>query len=336
MIKRLFFTAALLAPGFAYAGDPSANLQVQIVPAGGTACDTGTNAPTIPAVAQAAGFTTCALYLDFTAGGYAANTANYVKNCGSTLQHPFDALMIDTRNGSYQGEYPCNRTSIVTSPHGAQTLHIQTPLSEMNGPHIMMRFQWPSIGGTDSFLPVANYNEIVFELVGRDQSGGGHNPDVFNWWHRADDNAPPNREFDDIEIFSGGYTTASTYTQYFLNQGVGACCGPDGVDWSQPHRWGTLTTSDESTGIAMCNYLDGVLKNCSQMQPTGSASDIQSQYSFRRNNMVLEIGNQGSDPSSFVSNIDVYIHKIQYWACANWQTATCPSAVVMNPPNPAN
>lgn len=33
MIKDLFFTAALLVPGLAYAGNPSADLSVQIVPA---------------------------------------------------------------------------------------------------------------------------------------------------------------------------------------------------------------------------------------------------------------------------------------------------------------
>ena len=36
MSKMLFVTAALLAPGFAYAGDPSADLSVQVVPAAST------------------------------------------------------------------------------------------------------------------------------------------------------------------------------------------------------------------------------------------------------------------------------------------------------------
>ena len=53
MIKQLFFTAALLAPSLTYAGNPSATLPGQIVPAG-----------TIPAPAQAAGFTTLAFSAD--------------------------------------------------------------------------------------------------------------------------------------------------------------------------------------------------------------------------------------------------------------------------------
>ncbi len=57
MIKKLFFAAALLAPGLVYAADPSANLSVEIVPAGSD--------PAVPAQAAAAGFTTLAANFDF-------------------------------------------------------------------------------------------------------------------------------------------------------------------------------------------------------------------------------------------------------------------------------
>jgi hypothetical protein len=58
MIKKVLLTAALLAPGLAY-GQVSAPLDPPVVPAG--------SAPVAPAPAQAAGFTTCVMCIDFTA-----------------------------------------------------------------------------------------------------------------------------------------------------------------------------------------------------------------------------------------------------------------------------
>jgi hypothetical protein len=73
MIKQLFLTAALLAPGLAYAGNPSADLSGQIVPASGSiACGVGPNyTGSIPTQASTAGFTTCAANYDFTSSQFA-------------------------------------------------------------------------------------------------------------------------------------------------------------------------------------------------------------------------------------------------------------------------
>jgi hypothetical protein len=71
MFKKALL-AALLAPVLAYGGSPSTDLSVQIVPAAsppppskGIACAIGPNYnSSIPAAAQAAGFTTCAANYD--------------------------------------------------------------------------------------------------------------------------------------------------------------------------------------------------------------------------------------------------------------------------------
>ena len=74
MIKGLFFTAALLMPSLAYAGNPSANLSVQVVPAG---------VQVAPAGAQAAGYTTLAFHSDFTQPFY-TNLSNWLDCAGAT------------------------------------------------------------------------------------------------------------------------------------------------------------------------------------------------------------------------------------------------------------
>jgi hypothetical protein len=65
MIKKLLFLAALLIPGVAYGGNPAADLTVQIVPSGSVG-NCGTPLGAAAADVQAAGFTTCARYNDFT------------------------------------------------------------------------------------------------------------------------------------------------------------------------------------------------------------------------------------------------------------------------------
>src|SRR5215472_4528784 len=65
MIKKLLFAAALMmAPGFAFAADPSANLSIQVVPAGQTTSAQCSATP--PVEAAQAGFTTAAFCNDFT------------------------------------------------------------------------------------------------------------------------------------------------------------------------------------------------------------------------------------------------------------------------------
>jgi hypothetical protein len=67
MIKQLVFTAALLASGAAYAANPSATFSDQVIPAGSNRISCGSS-PLGDAAADVAavGFTTCALYSDFT------------------------------------------------------------------------------------------------------------------------------------------------------------------------------------------------------------------------------------------------------------------------------
>src|SRR6187200_3041948 len=65
VLRSLFFLL-LSVPWLAYGANPTADLSVQIVPAG--------SAPTVPDPAQAAGFTTLSLNADFTQPFYATQS----------------------------------------------------------------------------------------------------------------------------------------------------------------------------------------------------------------------------------------------------------------------
>src|SRR6516165_10414332 len=110
MIKKLLFSAALLAPGVASAGTPSATLPGQIVPAG-----------SVPAPAAAAGFTTTVLDYDFSQPFY-ANTANWLDCAGATTPQWWYAWV-----GFGAGPWgaPCSAISQATDPSsGLPALHM--------------------------------------------------------------------------------------------------------------------------------------------------------------------------------------------------------------------
>src|SRR5712672_250684 len=105
MIKKLFFTAALLVPGIAYGADPSANLPIQIVPAG----------PAVPAPAAAAGFTTRVLHSDFTSPAY-ADTSTWLQCAGAS-----SPIWWTTNNANYKkGTCP-----IITTDGGVQVFQFR-------------------------------------------------------------------------------------------------------------------------------------------------------------------------------------------------------------------
>src|SRR5690348_16001070 len=100
MIKKLSFMAALWLPGLAYAGNPSADLSVQIVPA----------PPPAPAVA--AGFTTLTLNADFSTPFY-ANKANWLDCGGATSPQWYKQWVAFGSNGVAA---PCSAILQETDP----------------------------------------------------------------------------------------------------------------------------------------------------------------------------------------------------------------------------
>jgi hypothetical protein len=331
MIKKLLFAASLLVPSLAYGANPTADLQVQIVPSSGVACDTGTHAPAIPAAAQAAGFTTCALYLNFAdATGATANTANFMYNCGTTIPHPLRMYFLDDLNsGAFNGDANCNRTTIVTSPRGFRSLFFNNTPADHNNPpgHSLSVLGWTGTDINGKTLPLWGYVEMVFEFVGREQPGGEGNPSIAAFWRQNSGQFPNEAEYDDMEIFKNGYTvTSGDGHSYTVNCGVDAGVCADNMDWTQPHRYGVLTTTDGAGIAAQCVYIDGVLKTCFTSSPGEQYND---------NHLVWWLGNC-SGGLCIVEDVNIFLHKVQVWECANWATSSCQTALVTNPPSTTN
>jgi hypothetical protein len=136
MIRSLLFTAALLVPGLAYGQNPSASFTDQVVPAASDpiACDVGTPyIGSIPAPAQAAGFTHCVANYDFTqTGSFASGGYTYQwTNLSSWLQCA-GALSPLLFEHNYGNPSNCNDISITTDG-GTQVLQMIYTPSDTNG-----------------------------------------------------------------------------------------------------------------------------------------------------------------------------------------------------------
>jgi hypothetical protein len=203
MLKNIFLAGALLlAPVLAYGGSPSTELSVQIVPAAsptppppsptpppsnGIACDIGPNyTGTIPAGAQAAGFTHCAANYDFTTSSnftYNGNTYNF-SNLSTWLDCAGASNPLWFHTGYNSPATPCSDISIVNDG-GTQVLHIVwTPADAQSGSQVS-GIQLANANNTQyQTFPVGTYVEGLFRSTAASQYALSiSNPIIgFNMW----------------------------------------------------------------------------------------------------------------------------------------------------------
>jgi hypothetical protein len=343
MIKKLFFTATLLAPCLAYGAGPSADLSVQITPAG--------SGPPAPAQAQAAGFTSNVLKADFTVPGNSwSNPASYVVNCGaaaSVANQPSTWHFTFFHWANSSERMPCTDTSIVTDPvSGGQVLDAEIKASEYSGDltvnnGAVLGFPSPAgLGVNTSWLPNEIYTKITLRLDSASYNQGSNIHGLYDWWSTTTAYGTAWVDIDVAEIAFGGGTSycggpnPSFYGQ--LNQAdhtqpiqySGALCYS--TDPTQYHTLEALTTSDEKTNLAFCEWFDGTFVGCKS--PFSLTYDNGYAYNLRDRSTFLSVLTNGA--SSVSNDIHVYIKSMEIWTCANYTTSTCPGTIVDHWPFP--
>jgi hypothetical protein len=361
MIKMLLFTAPLLAPILAYGQNPSADLSVQVTPPGSDppnsiTCAIGPNyTGSIPAGAQAAGFTTCAANYDFTQTG--SFTDSLGTHTWSTLSSWFQCPDAGTfgaiiyNNQANPATQPCSDTSIVTDNNGdagatgKQALQILWTLSDYNaGTQIT---QLNSVSGQGkptppgTTFPTGMYVEVVDRITaatysGVQNGGAGWTPyfsDVF--WGGDYGSVNCRTEFDFIERYYPNNVTGGNV--------IGSCGAPNpsaepgatsGYSNTVYSNAGTRITVDTSGNMAVCRYLNNVQlspKGCATATLTGGGS---SGTITQRNNLLLWSGPNrpagsttcGGSCTPNVTNTEL-IQRITFWTCASWQTTACTGTV---------
>ena len=358
MIKKLFYIAALLLPGLAYAGDPSADLPVQVVPSGGgIACDVGPNAPPVPAPAQAAGFTHCALNMDFTTSAVDGNGVNW-QNPNTWLAECNGSLPVNntyfrlTFNDSTHGQVPrapCNRAFIIND-NGTTVFDLRLLASDYtNNSYDTIAFEWPTTSWGGNGIsgqcclpgggPLGNgmFTPKMIEFTIRVPSSTfanltpGSDSGLLDFWQDQcnacglgynTDGSAPEPEIDYFETHASTFTGSTIQVNSFQTCPGGsfssACASLDILNY---HTYGLLDTSDGVNGRGGCFYIDGAKSNCS--------TDV-SDFTRWTNGKLISMWNTAANCYGGVKgscltsgSADIYIKSVRVWTCSNYWNANC-------------
>ena len=294
---------------------------------GGVTC----NSPAVPGPAAAAGFTVLAGCSDFTTN----SGTNYVVNgSGSTINWTNLANWLGGCGGPgsgyrwvyayYYGSTPsCGLIDLETDGTiGKQVLHGRMNVGDSNGRWIGIT--WPDgnnvYGGPGpNGLPFSYYVEVTYRTTSASLSQSD-NQDVQNFYN----------------VFSGSGYGAFFEKDYFEVQsgqfnGSTWLIGDGGIEWgpcnngqcnfmngqtdsersdvTQYHTYGSLFTSDGTSQVWKCAYLDGAAAtaNCGTLQ-TFVTPGVLSQ---NHDNVALFM--YGDNPTN--NDVHVYIQSFRFWVC---------------------
>jgi hypothetical protein len=321
MIKQVLFTAAFLVPGLAYGGNPSANLSVQVVPAGKTGT-CGTIAGQANTDLAAAGFTTCALYNDFTTPipnsvgtGLPANWLNCNRDSTPAIWY---WTISDRNGGSYN---PCSNVIQTTDGSNGLVLDIQSFYSQMaqNGAGVNNN----TISTSDYLKQnISGYfpNAYFEATVRYDQSVQGITGGWWSWvWGNGGDLGGGLVEDDFMESRYNETDSALTFwpaatwaNPYLVNASR--------YDRTQYHTWGMLQTGDGNGNFADCTYVDGIRQGCYANSFAGVGVNA-AQGAVQRRFLRFDIAPDSWPNNSGVPNfgtLNFYVKSVKVLTCSSY------------------
>jgi hypothetical protein len=292
---------------------------------GTVACDDGPNfSGSVPGPAQRAGFTHCVQNADFTKPQY-SNTSSWV-DCTGTATPPH--WFLSWQYGGPIGR-ACNKRLTMVSDGGSRAAHL-TFLASDAGSASQVELSWPDHWNhvtSSTGLPNQYYAEATFRLSPSSMQGAGPGGGVMMaWWDMITSGQSDWVEVDFIEInmnsFNGtGWLNGTGMADWARNcpsGGGGYCAGASPnlethVDYTQYHKHAVLITSDGSTRIQKCLYLDDVLQGCQSVVPHNVA-----EYSQHVNNIAwwLGYGNNTRD-------LDLYLRNQRVFTCSSYKVGNC-------------
>jgi hypothetical protein len=350
MIKKVIFTAALLVPSLAYAGNPSANLTVQVVPASnGIACDIGPNyTGSIPPGAQAAGFTHCAANYDFTDPFY-TTLSNWL-TCGGV----FSPQWYVSEDGLPPASCPPDMTTqfqmVTDSASGKQALQMTySHITDWNAGIYDTKMSTVSPFGNPNppgaLFPNSNYTESVVRMVSNStaqcpasQASGGCL--VSDSWSYSPNGVTAGAEWDFIEIYTNGASGGSGGRLPFGSgpSGLAQVGRITGFDPTIYHNYGVRQTIDTNGFAGLCHYLDGsqITNDSTGAPPCTSGGPQPTDNWSARNEMIQEVGPQGSGAGQPRLDEVYMVQRMTVWTCKDWNSSDparrCNTAVLTSAP----
>jgi hypothetical protein len=296
-------------------------------------------------------------------GGYFSNPANFMDCAGARTSSRFfmmfqwttyKAAPCDRFSIVMDGTSQAARLQFFQTDQN-NFVHLNWPWQEnwQSGP---IGFQ----GGPNGLgLPFQGYFELTWRApastLNAVPSGQGWMPIAF--WLRKDDqySATSWIETDFFEISTGRSSPSSGWPWHLTAMRDWTCapgcsgivtpgggwrqapvpapaCGSDcgDADWDEVpmdftvyHKYGFLVTSDESTALAMCLYVDDQLRRC---QKGSAGSNPALQYKQMHNFITIWLGPQVGSIASGVE-LDMYLQSIRVFECNDYASSTCPTPV---------
>jgi hypothetical protein len=336
MRKTLLLAVALLVPGLAYGGNPSANLSVQVVPAGKGTC--GTIMGQAATDAAAAGFNTCALYNDFTTPipntvgtGLPSNwlDCNLDASTSAVWYWGFSLFQNSSEVHPCAGHVDWN---VVDPVYGNDALRFTMNYSEMSATDANANaFGMQSVnyaGQTNPFPGPGQYPYSYYEWTFRTDTpnpgGGGEIYNAFWSWI-----SPPAKtlatqssyvvelDFTETGAWSNGDFAAHRWgpngqNNYWLfNTNAG-------LPTTSYHTWGMLFTGDGGSNFSTCVYVDGVRQACNRAVYDASGENLQRRYLMAH----FACGDSSGFCTSNFGTSHHYVKSFKVLTCANWQQSS--------------
>lgn len=352
MRKELLLIAALIAPpNFANADASNTLNGPQVDPAG------------VPAPAAAAGFTTPVVQADFTMpGNFWSNTANYITNCGAASSVPNQpATWHFSFNQTYtQNQLPCPADIAIVTDSGVspstQALWRQVPVNALSTDDGSLMFPtvWNSSSGLlTAWLP----NEYFVIVTARVDCGtwyqhtcaqgpvaGATNGEIAFWNSSSGPAAQNGGKWLDEATWEVNYVSIptnvvwdGTMEEWPQQSGPSDSIQNVNVDFTQYHTIAVLYTSDESSAVWQCRWVDPNVSyttgfvGCDHLALQDSSVYREQDRYYLLSTSILPTPSSGG-VQSYPMNI--WIKSFQMWSCSNVGNGTCPGTMVTHWPFP--
>jgi hypothetical protein len=295
-----------------------------------------------PPQAVAAGFTTCAINFDFTAttgsswlpsqyafSGVVSNASNWLDCVGSNTALPFHVFYPTTNS-------QCSNQIFVTTDGGVQVADLQVTVAQYNAGNntIVMATSANSYNGP--FTPGWPNNAYVEYYMRQDAGASntaGGNISIYTF------SQAPAIAFNLAEMYAGsntysdggtggGYPGSDQQVSFYWNgpgqtpYGAGCFNGqptcyantPSSYETTSYNNFGGLLSSNGSSSLYGCAYIDNLLQGCDNGNNAWQASQ------YNNTNFFIINDSPSRQPSA---TVDLYIQHIRVWSCANWATQEC-------------
>lgn len=344
LVLLTLFLLAAASGVYCFAASPSATLTVTISPSGGggIAAAVGPNySGSVPAPAQAAGFTTLAANYEF------SNTSNFTTN-GHTYNFSDITTWLDCKgaanplwwNATFSGgnTTPCSDFSMVNDggTNAMQMTFTQTDHSNQGSggaDNTTMQTTQPNSGSGTTSLPTGFafpeefYAEFKVRMVTPDSNAPGSL--LGDWWSISATPNSPYMEDDFQETFSGGNDGTGTNQgltffpeAHFVNSG-----NLPGYNHNNYNVVGERVTTDSSGNASICFYVNGTqIAGNAQSGWTRAGNCVTGRWpdtSALQELLRLEVTAAAVAPGATMNGpVTINTQYFRLFTCAGWNTGS--------------